>query len=128
MPDLRCCSRCCCWVSGRCPSPASRPLGEPVVTELVADLGVGRDDFTLDLGLQIGAGEVVALLAPNGAGKSTALRALAGLLRLTSGQITNVGRVVADSVSGVHLAPHKRPIGWSFRTICCSRTSLFLTR
>jgi molybdate transport system ATP-binding protein len=86
-----------------------------VVTELVADLGVGRDDFTLDLGLEIGAGEVVALLGPNGAGKSTALRALAGLLRLTSGQITISGRVVADSVSGVHLAPHERPIGVVFQ-------------
>jgi molybdate transport system ATP-binding protein len=86
-----------------------------VVTELVADLGVGRDDFTLDLGLQIGAGEVVALLGPNGAGKSTALRVLAGLLRLTSGQITIAGRMVADSVSGVHLAPHERPIGVVFQ-------------
>src|SRR4029450_7584935 len=100
---------------GRCPSPASGALGEPVVTELVADLGVARDDFTLDLGLQIGAGEVVALLGPNGAGKSTALRTLAGLLQLTSGQITIAGRIVADSVSGVHLAPHERPIGVVFQ-------------
>jgi molybdate transport system ATP-binding protein len=86
-----------------------------VVAELSADLGVGRDDFTLDLQLQIGAGEVVALLGPNGAGKSTALRALAGLLRLTTGQITIAGRMVADSVSGLHLAPHERPMGVVFQ-------------
>jgi molybdate transport system ATP-binding protein len=86
-----------------------------VVAELSADLGVLRGDFTLALGLQIGAGEVVALLGPNGAGKSTALRALTGLLPLTSGQISIAGRVVADPVSGVHRAPHERPIGVVFQ-------------
>ena len=86
-----------------------------MVAELSADLGVRRGGFTLDLGLRIGAGEVVALLGPNGAGKSTALRALAGLLRITSGQITVAGRVVADSASGVHRAPHERPIGVVFQ-------------
>ena len=69
----------------------------------------------LDLGLEIGAGEVVALLGPNGAGKSTALRALAGLLRITSGQITVGGRVVANAASGIHRAPHERPIGVVFQ-------------
>jgi molybdate transport system ATP-binding protein len=86
-----------------------------VVAELSADLGILRGDFTLVLELQIGAGEVVALLGPNGAGKSTALRALTGLLPLTSGQISIAGRVVADPVSGVHRAPHERPIGVVFQ-------------
>jgi molybdate transport system ATP-binding protein len=90
-------------------------MGEPVVTELSAELGVRRGDFMLDLGLQIAAGEVVALLGPNGAGKSTALRALAGLLQLTSGHITIAGRVAADHVSDLHRAPHERPIGVVFQ-------------
>ena len=94
-----------------------------MVTELSADLGVRRGDFTLDLGLQIAAGEVVALLGPNGAGKSTALRALAGLLRLTSGEITIAGRVAADPVSGSIERRTSGPSEWSFRTICCFRTS-----
>ena len=86
-----------------------------MVAELSADLGVRRGGFTSTSGLQIGAGEVVALLGPNGSGKSTALRALAGLLRITSGQITVAGQVVADSTSGVHRAPHERPIGVVFQ-------------
>ena len=86
-----------------------------MVAELSADLGILRGDFTLALELQIGAGEVVALLGPNGAGKSTALRALTGLLPLTSGQISIAGRVVANPVSGVHRAPHERPIGVVFQ-------------
>jgi molybdate transport system ATP-binding protein len=86
-----------------------------VVAELAADLGVRRGDFTLDLELEIGPAEVVALLGPNGAGKSTALRALAGLLRITSGQITVGGQVVADSAADIHRAPHERPIGVVFQ-------------
>jgi molybdate transport system ATP-binding protein len=86
-----------------------------VVAELSADLGIQRSDFTLEIGLEIGAGEVVALLGPNGAGKSTALRALAGLLRITSGQITVGEQLVADAASGVHRAPHERPIGVVFQ-------------
>jgi molybdate transport system ATP-binding protein len=86
-----------------------------VVAELSADLCVQRSDFALKIGLEIGAGEVVALLGPNGAGKSTALRALAGLLRMTSGQITIGEQLMADAASGVHRAPHERPIGVVFQ-------------
>ena len=86
-----------------------------MVAELFAQLGVRRGDFTLDLELEIGAGEVVALLGPNGAGKSTALRALAGLLQISSGRITVGGQVVADAASTIHRAPHERPIGVVFQ-------------
>ena len=86
-----------------------------MVAELSADLGVHRGDFSLDLELEIGTGEVVALLGPNGAGKSTALRALAGLLRITSGKITVGGQVVADAATGIHRSPHERPIGVVFQ-------------
>jgi molybdate transport system ATP-binding protein len=86
-----------------------------VVAELSADLGVRRGEFTLDLGLQIGAGEVVALLGPNGAGKSTAVQALAGLIPLSSGRVSIAGQLVAEPASGVHRAPHARPIGVVFQ-------------
>ena len=86
-----------------------------MVAELFAQLGVRRGDFTLDLELEIGAGEVVALLGPNGAGKSTALRALAGLLEISSGRIAVGGQTVADAASSIHRAPHERPIGVVFQ-------------
>jgi len=43
------------------------------------------------LDLEIGGGEVTALVGPNGAGKTTALRATAGLVRPQGGQVTVFG-------------------------------------
>ena len=86
-----------------------------MVAGLVAELGVRRPAFMLDLTLAAGPGEVVVLLGPNGAGKSTALRTLAGLLPLDAGRIEVGGAVLADSASGVHLPPHARPVGVVFQ-------------
>src|SRR6185437_14214700 len=41
-----------------------------------------------DVSIDVGEGEAVGLLGANGAGKSTTLRAISGLVRLTSGTIT----------------------------------------
>jgi branched-chain amino acid transport system ATP-binding protein len=56
-----------------------------------------------DVSIEIGEGEAVGLLGANGAGKSTTLRAISGLVRLTSGTITFAGTDLAS------LPPHKIP-------------------
>ncbi|MEU6998310.1 ABC transporter ATP-binding protein [Nonomuraea sp. NPDC046570] len=73
-------------------------------------LVVTRPGFTLDLELQVAAGQVVALLGPNGAGKSTALRALAGLTGLSDG-----GHITLDDRPLHTLAADSRPIGMVFQ-------------
>jgi ABC-2 type transport system ATP-binding protein len=59
-----------------------------------------------DLSFRVDAGEVVGLIGPNGAGKTTTLRALAGILRPTSGQVTIDGHdIVTDAIAAKrHLA------------------------
>jgi len=56
-----------------------------------------------DVSIEVGEGEAVGLLGANGAGKSTTLRAISGLVRLTSGTITFLGTDIAS------LPPYKIP-------------------
>jgi ABC-2 type transport system ATP-binding protein len=52
-----------------------------------------------DLTFTVGSGEIVGLIGPNGAGKTTTLRALAGILRPTSGRLEIDGHdLVADPI------------------------------
>lgn len=71
--------------------------------------GYGPVQVLYDLSLQARPGEVLCLLGRNGAGKTTTLRAIMGLLPLTSGTITLDGETLSD------LPPHevpKRGIGY----------------
>jgi len=54
--------------------------------------GYGRLPVVFDIDLEVGEGEIVALLGANGAGKTTTLRALSGMLPLHAGDIKLDGR------------------------------------
>jgi molybdate transport system ATP-binding protein len=81
---------------------------------LSAAVRVHRDGFTLDVELDVAAGETVAILGPNGAGKTTLLRALAGLDDM-EGHIALDGEVLEDSVLGIHVPAEKRHVGLVFQ-------------
>ena len=55
----------------------------------------GRAQVLFDVALDVGAGEVVALVGRNGAGKSTALKARAGLRARRAGRVRCEGRDVS---------------------------------
>jgi putative spermidine/putrescine transport system ATP-binding protein len=59
--------------------------------------------------LEIGAGEMVALLGPSGCGKTTLLRIIAGFVQQTSGRVVVGGKPIDD------LPPHRREVGVVFQ-------------
>jgi branched-chain amino acid transport system permease protein len=102
----------------------------------ITDLQVGYDGVPVLHGvdLEVGQGEIVALLGTNGAGKSTVLRAVAGLAPVSGGTIHLDGtdithlradvratRGVASAPGGVGIFPsltvaeHLRLAGWTRR-------------
>ena len=58
--------------------------------------GYGSVPAVSEVSIAVGEGEAVGLLGANGAGKSTTLRAISGLVRLTSGTITFLGTSIAS--------------------------------
>jgi branched-chain amino acid transport system ATP-binding protein len=58
------------------------------------DAFYGRAQILFDVGLEVGRGEVVALMGRNGAGKSTTMKAVMGLLARKRGAITFRGKEV----------------------------------
>ena len=62
-----------------------------------------------DLDLEVGAGEFVVFVGPSGCGKTTALRMIAGLESITSGDVKIDGQVVND------LPPKERDIAMVFQ-------------
>ncbi len=57
-----------------------------------------------DVSLEVGAGEVLALLGPNGSGKTTCLKAVAGLIHATSGRVLIDGRPASQPAARRNLS------------------------
>jgi len=82
---------------------------------LEARVALQKGLLDLDAQLTVRGSEVVVLLGPNAAGKTTLLRALAGLIPLSSGRVLLDGTVLEDAAAGVRVPTERRPIGVVFQ-------------
>jgi iron complex transport system ATP-binding protein len=62
----------------------------------IAHLTAGYDGKTIldDISLKVADGSIVALIGPNGSGKTTLIRAISGVLPVTSGEISVDGQML----------------------------------
>lgn len=82
----------------------------------VSGLSTGYDSkaVVLDVSLNVGEGEVVAIIGSNGAGKTTLLRAVCGLLPVFSGDVQYEGASIANrsahriARAGISFVPAER--------------------
>lgn len=75
--------------------------------------GYGEESVVKDVSFSLGQGDIGCLLGPSGCGKSTILRALAGFLPISAGEIRLESSVI--SLPGRTMAPEKRRIGMVFQ-------------
>jgi molybdate transport system ATP-binding protein len=85
------------------------------VDALRVDLDLPLRSFALELRLEVGAGETLALAGPSGAGKSSLLRAVAGLARPRRGRIEADGETWLDIAQSIDLPPERRAVGFMFQ-------------
>ena len=83
------------------------------MSRIELDVLLQRQEFTLDVNLQLPGNGVTVLYGPSGAGKTTLLRCLAGLEKPKKAHISFNGHVWQDGDR--FLAAHKRPIGYVFQ-------------
>ncbi len=90
--------------------------GEPLLRASALNAWYGAAQILFDVDLQVGRGEVVALMGRNGAGKSTTLKALMGLLPRRSGRVHFMGVDISHSAAhaiaraGLGFVPEDRRI------------------
>ncbi|MBX2832939.1 MAG: ABC transporter ATP-binding protein [Rhodospirillales bacterium] len=73
-------------------------------------LSYGKNVAVPEMDLDIGKGELVALLGPSGCGKTTTMRAIAGLMEPSSGSI------ILDGANITRVPANKRPVGLVFQS------------
>jgi len=72
-------------------------------------------DFTLEVQIRAGAGEIVIIMGENGAGKSTMLNLISGLVTPDAGLIRLNGAYVFDTITGIKVPVEDRRIGYVFQ-------------
>ena len=74
-----------------------------------------RVPIPLDVELQCGPGELLALVGPSGSGKTSVLRAIAGLMPIADGRVAIDDEVWLDSALGIDIPAERRPVGIVFQ-------------
>ena len=81
---------------------------DPAIAFADAEVRLGGRSVWSGVSLEVGTGEFVAVLGPNGAGKSTLVKAVLGMLPLSKGRATVLGRPPGQSGREIGYLPQRR--------------------
>ncbi len=100
-------------------APALPERPRPPQGEVVLDVNAARKEFgglvaVNDVSFQVRAGEILGLIGPNGAGKSTTFNLVTGVLPVTRGTVTLLGRRI-DSLPSREIA--RRGVSRTFQHV-----------
>jgi manganese/zinc/iron transport system ATP- binding protein len=84
----------------------------------VRDLSIAyhRKLVLRDIQFDVPEGNLVGIVGPNGAGKSTLIKAILGILPLTSGEVTIYGKPYHEQRAIVGYVPQRESVDWDFPT------------
>jgi manganese/iron transport system ATP-binding protein len=92
----------------------SRSVNASIISAAHIYAGYAGENILNDVSLEIKPGAQLALLGPNGAGKSTLFKVIAGLLPVTSGQISIHGTAPGERRDCVAYVPQRSEVNWGF--------------
>jgi putative ABC transport system ATP-binding protein len=90
-------------------------MTEPLLAAFDLHLSFGQTQALAGASVEVGPGEVVALLGPSGSGKSTLLHCLAGILRPDSGQVRYRGARLDDLSADRRSTVRRTDFGFVFQ-------------
>jgi manganese/zinc/iron transport system ATP- binding protein len=95
---------------------APKPVAAPPIEVHNLTVAYGRRPVLWDIDFTAPEGKLVALVGPNGAGKSTLIKAIMGLLPLSSGWVQVYGKPVGEQRGLLAYVPQRESVDWDFPT------------
>jgi putative ABC transport system ATP-binding protein len=92
-------------------------LVEINAVDLALSSKAGRVDILHDIHLQIGSGETVGILGPSGSGKTSLLMVMAGLERVSGGQVLFEGREITHLGEDDRLPDVEQPVSHALEVV-----------
>lgn len=82
----------------------------------IEDLTVAYNEKPVlwDIDLEIEKGKLTAIVGPNGAGKSTLIKAILGILNISSGSILINGEKISKNRKNISYVPQTGSVDWDF--------------
>jgi manganese/zinc/iron transport system ATP- binding protein len=93
---------------------SSEPAAAPVLDIHDVTVAYHRKPVLWDFDLTITEPSLVGIVGPNGAGKSTLIKAILGLIPLTSGSVSVLGQDFAKQRKLVGYVPQRESVDWDF--------------